>query len=113
MPMPKKRSFIHEEPGKLRYDKFIFNLKRFWETYNSAETNLTDAIIEQYKTDYVGIVASYASCAISFDLPIAWSTEEEKEFKQLIEKEMKTVRPAAKVMNTRIEQIVKEKELCQ
>jgi hypothetical protein len=112
--MPKKPSFIYEEPGKLRYDKFIFNLKKFWNTYNAiAETDLTDTTIEQYKTDYVGIVAAYASCAVSFDLPIAWSTEEEKELKQLIEKEMGTVRPAAKVMNTRIEQLVREKELCQ
>lgn len=115
MSKPGKRAkYIYEEPGRPRYDRFIFNLEKFWTTYYSiAETALDDTIVEKYRTDYIGLVAAYASCAVSFDLPIAWSTEEERELKHLIEEEMNKVREITKVMNARIEQLAKEKELCQ
>ena len=110
----KRARYVYEEPGKPRYDRFMFNLQKFWRTYHSiAESDLDPVIVERYKTDYIGVVASYASCAVSFDLPIAWSTEEEQQLKQLIEKEMNEVRKITKVMNKRIEQLAKEKKLCQ
>lgn len=106
---------IVEEPGKPRYDKFMFNLPRFWKSYNNiVDSGITDSSVDIYKRDYIELIAAYATCAISFEVPTAWMTAEEQQFKQNIEHEMNAVRRAAKDMNVRMqERISQEKMLCQ
>jgi hypothetical protein len=93
-----------------KHARFMFNLKHYWLVHQEVldaleiDNQLSDELRENYLSNYISTIATYASAAHSYELTHAWNSKKAQNLKKEIEEQMEHFRKNKLILPAKIEE---------